>query len=36
MATLENGLQALFLENHQGFVRPAAAYIAARIGGPVP
>jgi hypothetical protein len=35
MATLEKGLHALFLDTHQDFVRPAAVFIAARIGGPV-
>ncbi len=32
MATLESGLSNLFLDKHQDFVRPAAAFIAARIG----
>lgn len=32
MSTLENGLRNLFLDNHQTLVRPAAAFIADRIG----
>jgi len=32
LTTLENGLRALFAANHQDLVRPAAAFIADRIG----
>lgn len=32
MSTLENGLHNLFLDNHQALVRPAATFIADRIG----
>lgn len=32
MAPLENGLRLLFFEKHQGLVRPAALFIADRIG----
>ena len=32
LTTMENGLRALFFEAHQDMVRPAAAFIAARIG----
>ncbi|RJX31318.1 MAG: hypothetical protein C4516_07240 [Oxalobacter sp.] len=32
MTTLESGLRQLFLDEHQSFVRPAASFIANRIG----
>ncbi len=32
LTTLENGLSRLFLDQHQGLVRPAALFIADRIG----
>lgn len=32
VGTLENGLRNLFLAQHQGLVRPAASFIAGRIG----
>ncbi len=32
LSSLEGGLRALFLEQHQSFVQPAAAFIANRIG----
>jgi hypothetical protein len=32
LAMLESGLRALFADKHQGLVRPAAAFIADRIG----
>lgn len=35
MHHLEGGLRALFFERHQGLVRPAAAFIAERIGVPL-
>lgn len=35
LTILENGLSNLFLAKHHGFVRPAAAFIANRIGVPI-